>query len=114
MEAKDRWSEAEYVVVCQVTDDIPTYEVRDGGGNVKVTHHNRLFLVALAKEGITPLGSVSDEGATWAALEELTLLEWESEVPESEVDEVRTQCLTSHVSLEWMDGILWSLPSVAL
>ena len=24
---KDRWSEAEYVVVCQVADDVPTYEV---------------------------------------------------------------------------------------
>ena len=24
---KDQWSEAEYVVVCQVTDDVPTYEV---------------------------------------------------------------------------------------
>ena len=24
---KDRWSEAEYVVVCQVTDDMPVYEV---------------------------------------------------------------------------------------
>ena len=43
---KDRWSEAEYVVICQVTNDIPMYEVRDDGGNVKVTHHNRLFLVA--------------------------------------------------------------------
>ena len=44
----DRWSEIEYVVVHQVTDDVPTYEVRDYSGNVKVAHHNRLFLVALA------------------------------------------------------------------
>ena len=42
-EAKDRWSEAGYMVVCQVTDDVPTYEVRDDGRNVKVAHHNRLF-----------------------------------------------------------------------
>ena len=27
--AKDSWSEAEYMVVHQVTDDVPTYEVRD-------------------------------------------------------------------------------------
>ena len=53
---KNRWSEAEYVVVCQVTDDVPTYKVRDDGGNVKVTHCNRLFLVAPAKEDATPLG----------------------------------------------------------
>ena len=41
--AKDRWSEAEYVAICQVANDIPMYEVRDDGRNVKVTHHNRLF-----------------------------------------------------------------------
>ena len=40
---KERWSEAEYVVIHQVTNDIPTCEVRDDGGNVKVAHHNRLF-----------------------------------------------------------------------
>ena len=35
-------------------------------------------------------------------------------MPESEVDEALTQCLTSHVLLGWMDGILWPLSSVAL
>ena len=44
--AKDRWSEVEYVVTCQVANDVPTYKVKDDGGNIKVTHHNRLFLVA--------------------------------------------------------------------
>ena len=90
---KNRWSEAEYVLVCQVTDDVPTYEVRVDGGNVKVTPHNRLFLVATVKEDATPLGgseSVSDEGATQSALTELTPLEWRSETPESEVDEALT------------------------
>ena len=48
--AKDRWSEVEYVVVCQVTDDVPTCEVRDYGRNIKVTHHNRLLLVALQRK----------------------------------------------------------------
>ena len=37
---KDQWSDAEYVVVHQVTDDIPTYEVQDDGGNVKIIHCN--------------------------------------------------------------------------
>ena len=90
---KDRWSKAEYVVVCQVTDDVLMYEVRDDGRNVKVTHHNRLFLVAPAREDAMPLGgseSVSDEGAAQFALVELTPLEWRSETPESEVDEVLT------------------------
>ena len=65
----------------------------------------------------TPLGgskSVSEEGTAQSVLAELTPLEWESEMPESEVDEALTQCLTSHVPLGWIDGILWPLPSVAL
>ena len=37
---KDRWSETEYVVVHQVADGIPAYEVKDEAGNVKTIHHN--------------------------------------------------------------------------
>ena len=37
---KDQWSEAEYVVVHQVTDDIPAYKVQDDGRNAKVVHYN--------------------------------------------------------------------------
>ena len=52
---KDRWSKVEYVVVRQVTNDVPAYVVKDDGGNVKVIHYNRLFLVATAREVATPL-----------------------------------------------------------
>ena len=72
---KDRWSEVDYVVVHQVTNDVLTYKVRDHGGNIKVAHHNRLFLVAPAKEDATPLGgseSISDEGTAQSALVELS------------------------------------------
>ena len=61
---KDWWSETEYVVVCQVTDGMPAYEVKDEVGNVKTVHHNWLFLVAVPIEAITPLGagaSISEE-----------------------------------------------------
>ena len=113
--AKDRWSESEYVVIHQVANDVPVYKVRNDGGNVKVAHHIRLFLMAPAKEDAMPLGgSESDEGAAQSTLAELTLLEWNSEMPESDVDEALTQCLTSHILLGWIDGILWALPSVAL
>ena len=37
---KDRWSETEYVVVCQAADGIPAYEVKDEAGSVKTVHHN--------------------------------------------------------------------------
>ena len=90
---KDRWSEAEYMVVHQVTDDVPTYKVQDDGRNIKIIYHNRLFLVATPRGDATPLGgseSASEEGTTWSALAELTPLEWESEAPESKVDEALT------------------------
>ena len=36
---KDRWSETEYVVVRQVADGIPAYEVKDEAENIKTIHH---------------------------------------------------------------------------
>ena len=82
---KDRWSEVEYVVTCEVTSDLPVYEVRDDGGNVKVAHQNRLFLVAPIRETATPLGggeSISYAGTAWSALAELTPLECGGEMLE--------------------------------
>ena len=61
---KDWWSETEYVVVHQVTDGMPAYEVKDEAGNVKTIHCNWLFLVATPMEAIMPLGagaSISEE-----------------------------------------------------
>ena len=74
------------------------------------------FLVATPRGDAIPLGgskSASEEGAAQATLAELTQVEWESEAQKSVVDEALTQCLTSHVLLGWLDGILWPLPSVA-
>ena len=53
---KDQWSEVEYVVVHQVADDIPAYEVHDDSRNVKIIHHNWLFLVATPQSDAMPLG----------------------------------------------------------
>ena len=81
-----------------------------------IIHRNCLFLVATPRGDATPLGgseSASEEDATQSTLAELTPLEWESEAPESEVDQALTQCLASHVLLGWVDGVLWPLPSVA-
>ena len=54
---KDRWSETEYVVVHQVADGVPAYEVKDEVGNIKTIHCNWLFLMATPKEAIMPLGA---------------------------------------------------------
>ena len=114
---KDRWSEVEYVVTCHVTNDMPTYEVKDDGGNVKVTHCNRLFLVTPVRDATTPLGgseSISYVGTTQSTLAELTPLECGGETSESEVEGVLTWHPTSHIPLGWVDDITWLLPSVAL
>ena len=106
---KDRWSEVEYVVTRQIANDVPAYEVKDDGRNVKVTHHNRLFLVAPTGDAATPLGgseSISYVGATWSTLAELTPLECGGEMSESEVEGVLTRCPTSCIPLGWVDGIL--------
>ena len=51
---KDWWSEAEYMVVHQVADDVPTHEVQDTGRNVKIFQRNWLFLVATPKDDACP------------------------------------------------------------
>ena len=37
---KDWWSEVEYEVICQVTNGVPSYEIQDSSGNIKVTQSN--------------------------------------------------------------------------
>ena len=37
---KDWWSEVEYELICQVINGVPSYEIKDSSGNVKVEHHN--------------------------------------------------------------------------
>ena len=37
---KDQCSETEYMVVHQVADGVPTYEVKDKAGSIKTVHHN--------------------------------------------------------------------------
>ena len=113
---KDWWSETEYVVVCQVTDGVPAYEVKDEAGNVKTIHHNSLFLVATLIEAIMPLGvgmSISEENVVRSTRAEHTSLGVENDLPEGSVDGVDTLSPTSRVPLGWVGGVLWPLPSVA-
>ena len=106
---KDRWSETEYVVVHQVTDGVPAYEVKDEMGNVKTVHCNWLFLVATLKEAITPLGAgvpISEENVVWSTCAEHTSLEVENDLPEGSVDGADTLSPSSRVLLGWVGGIL--------
>ena len=105
---KDRWSETEYVVVCQVADGVPAYEVKDEVGNVKTVHRNWLFLVAAPKEAVMLLGagtSISEENV-WSTCAEHTSIEVESNLPERSVDGADTLSPSSRVPLGWVGGVL--------
>ena len=106
---KDWWSETEYVVVCQVTDGVPAYELKDEAGNVKTVHHNWLFLVATPKEATTPLGagmSFSDKNVVRFTHAEHTSFEVENDSPERSVDGADTLSPSSRVLLRWVGGVL--------
>ena len=112
---KDRWSK--YIVVHQVTDGVPMYEVKDEAGSIKTVHRNQLFLVATPVGDATPLGAgtpLSEENTARSTLVELTLMEVESDMPEGSVDGADTLSLASRVSLRWVGGVLQPLPSVVL
>ena len=113
---KDWWSETEYVVVRQVADGVPAYEVKDEVGNIKTVHCNRLFPVATPKEAVIPLGagaSISEENSVWSTHVEHTSLEVENDSPEGSVDGADTVSPASRVPLGWVGGVQWPLPSVA-
>ena len=113
---KDWWSETEYVVVHQVIDGIPAYEVKYEVGNVKIVPCNWLFLAATVKEAIMPLGadtSISEENVVRSTRAEHTSLEVENDSPEGSVDGADTLSPASRVPFGWVGGVLWLLPSVA-
>ena len=113
---KDQWSETEFVVVRQVADGIPAYEVKDEVGNVKTIHRNWLFLVATPIKAIIPLGagaSISEENVVRSTCAEHTSLGVENNSPEGSLDGADTLSPTSRVPLGWVGSVLWPLPSVA-
>ena len=105
------------MVVCQVADGTPLYEVKDEAGSIKNVHHNQLFLVATPAGDAMPLGVgtlLLEENAARSTLVELILLEVESDSPEGSVDGADTLSPTSRVPLRWVGGVLQALPSVVL
>ena len=114
---KDQWSETEYVVVHQVADGVPAYEVKDEAGNVKTVHRNWLFLVATPIEAVIPLGastSISEENVAHYTLAKHTPFGEEGDLPEGSMDGADTLSPTRRVPLGWVGGVLWPLPLVTL
>ena len=103
------------MVVCQVADGIPVYEVKNEAGSIKTVHCNQLFLVATPMGDVPPLGAgalLSEENTARSTLVELTSLEVESNSPEGSVDGADTLSPASRVPLGWVGGVLWPLSSV--
>ena len=42
-------AKSEYEVICQVTNGMPSYEIKDPSSNLQVAHRNRLFLLAIPR-----------------------------------------------------------------
>ena len=101
------------MVVCQVTDGVPAYEVKDEAGNIRTVHHNQLWGPVGA---VMPLGAgapLSEENVAQSTLVECNSFEVESDLPEGSVDRADTLSPTSRVPLKWVGGVLWPLASVA-
>ena len=112
---KDRWSEVEYEVICQVVNGVPSYEIKDASGNQQVAHCNRLFLMATPQGEVMPLNKNEDANlnvSIRSALAELTPSEYEKDLPKDQMERCQTQHLASRVPLGWVDGILRPLPMV--
>ena len=112
---KDRWSEVEYEVICQVANGVPSYEIKDPSGNLQVAHRNRLFLLAIPHGEVMPLNkseNADNNVSTQSTLAELTPLEVENDSPKEQMGRCLTQHLASRVPLGWVDGILRPLPMV--
>ena len=72
---KDWWSEVEYKVIHQVANGVPSYEIKNPSSNLKVVHHNQLFLLATPRCEVTSLceGEDADSSvSTRSVLAELT------------------------------------------
>ena len=112
---KDRWSEVEYEVIRQVTNGMPSYEIKDPSGNLQVTHRNRLFLLAIPRGEVMPLNKSENADinvSTRSTLAELTSLEVEDDLPKEQMERCITQHPASRILLGWVDGILGPLPMV--
>ena len=59
-EVKDQCSEVEYEVICQVTNGVPSYEIKDASSNLQVAHCNQLFLLATPQGEVIPLSKNED------------------------------------------------------
>ena len=90
-------------------------EIKDASSNLQVAHHNQLFLLATPQGEVMPMNKnedVNSSVSTQSALAELTLMEYEKDLPK----DLKERCQTHHhlascVLLGWWmaycDHFLW-------
>ena len=105
---KDRWEEDTWEVVCQITTDIPSYEVTDQCRRSCILHQNQLLLV-LSEVGVPMCIGVHH---AWDRCSSPTSCKPTSTGGEIEmmsqenIGSIITQCPASKTSLGWINGKL--------
>ena len=78
---KNKWSYENYTVLCQLGQDIPTYEIQAEGGSTCIVHQNSLFLLLPKEEDDNCVPLVA---ALWVEI--MDFLGWSPGYTPSEVD----------------------------
>ena len=111
-EVKDRWNNVQYGVICQITTDMPMYEIRAKGGNSMVVHQSGVFLVAPKAGDVTHLGvetDLSDAMSNQSTLAGFIPLGCVGEAPAVIAWGVLTWHLTHKKPLGWLGSVLWPI-----
>ena len=105
---KDRWEEDTWEVVCQITTDVPSYEVMDQCRRSHILHQNWLLLIA-SEVGITLCIGICHawDRCTSPTPCKPTFTRGEIEkMPQQNIGSAVTQCPASKTSLGWINGKL--------
>ena len=109
---KDRWEDKPHKVVCQITTDIPSYEVKDQSGNSHIIYCNQLLLVA--SEAGVPLHvgicQAQDRCTSPTPVKPTPEGSDSKTTPQEDNGLAITQHHSRDTSLEWINGKLWLLP----
>ena len=108
---KDRLEDKPHEVACQITPDIPLYEVKDQHGHSHILHHNQLLLIA--SETSVPLCvgicQVWDRCTSPTPVKPTPGGSDSKITPQEDDGLVNTQCQARKTSLGWINGKLWLL-----
>ena len=109
--AKDRWENKPHEAVCQITTDIPSYEMKDQQRHSHILHYNWLLLIA-SEAGIplcVGVCQVWDRCTSPTPAKPTPRGSDSKTAPQKDDGLVITPCQTRKTSLGWINGTLWLL-----